>query len=565
MGAKFYNRSATLPVIALVILFAALNYMGSALYHRAAGITTVKPFSGVALAILLIAGRRSLWPVMITGYLGGVFAKQMFGSNTLDSIVTPFWATGSLYVTWLLVRWVMGDVEFRAWRQLVGFILVSSAVCALSAFPFAGFGPFIASREFNAHPFSVNWLAWWIPTTLSYVIFTPVIVLIATAERKVMTRNRVHIAGAMAVLTVALAITFIPTVYPLSFIVPLALLIVIMVSEIEGAALGLVMTQLVYTTTIAMGMGPSAVAALPLGDQLQFSQILLGVLIVVLLPVAAAVTERRKLRDHQSEINAALLGSELRYREMARREQSASNAKSEFLAGMSHELRTPLNAILGFSEILKGELYGPLGHKKYREYAEDVHKSGTHLLDLINDVLDLSKIDSGKMELRESRFDIPALLDEALALLRGKVSGHVAFRISLPDRLPELTADRRLIKQILLNLVSNAVKFTPPGGRITIAAEHLPGAGLKIHVTDTGIGMDEAELQTAFSQYGQIDSHIARTHEGTGLGLPISKALAELHGGALLAHSIKDEGTRMTLLLPESRLTSIQPARAASA
>jgi signal transduction histidine kinase len=562
MGGKFSNRKAVLLVLALTILFAVLNYMGSALYHRAGGITTVKPFSGVALAILLIAGRRSLWPVMITGYLGGVFAKQMFGSNLFDSIVTPFWTTGSLYITWLLVRWVMGEVEFRAWRQLVGFILVSSAVCALSAFPFAGVGPFIASQAFNAHSFSVNWLAWWIPTTLSYVIFTPVIVLIATAERKVMMRNRLHIAGAMAVLASALAITFIRAVYPLSFVVPLALLVVIMVSEIEGVALGLVLTQVVYTTAIVIGMGPSAVLALPLGDQLQFSQILLGALIVVLLPVAAAVTERRKLRDHQHEINTALRNSELRYREMAQREQSASSAKSEFLAGMSHELRTPLNAILGFSEIIKGELYGPLGNDKYREYAEDVHRSGAHLLDLINDVLDLSKIDSGKMELRETRFDIPALLDEALALLRGKVSDHVALRVNLPDRLPDLIADRRLVKQILLNLLSNAVKFTAAGGSITIAAEHAPEAGLKIHVTDTGIGMDEAELQTAFSQYGQIDSHVARTHEGTGLGLPISKALAELHGGALLAHSIKGEGTHMTLVLPESRLAPVLPARA---
>jgi signal transduction histidine kinase len=565
MGGKFPNWKSVLQVLALTILFAALNYMGSALYHRATGITTVKPFSGVALAILLIAGRRSLWPVMITGYLGGVFAKQMFGSNLFDSIVTPLWASGSLVVTWMLVRRLMGQVEFRAWRQLVGFIFVASAVCALSAFPFAGVGPLLASREFNAHSFSVNWLAWWIPTTLSYVIFTPVIVLIATTKRKVMVRNRVHIAGAMVALAAALAVTFIPTAYPLSFIVPLALLVVTMVSEIEGAALGLVMTQLVYTTAIVAGLGPSAVNAMPLGDQLQFSQILIGVLIVVLLPVAAAVTERRKLRDRQDEINAALLGSELRYREMAQRERSASNAKSEFLASMSHELRTPLNAILGFSEILKGELYGPLGHKKYREYAEDVHRSGAHLLDLINDVLDLSKIDSGKMELRESQFDIPALLDEALALLRGKADGHVAFQVRLPDYLPQLTADRRLIKQILLNLVSNAVKFTPAGGRITIAAEHQPEAGLMVHVIDTGIGMNEAELETAFSHYGQVDSRIARTQEGTGLGLPISKALTELHGGSLMAHSIKGEGTRMTLLLPESRLAHFPLAQAASA
>jgi signal transduction histidine kinase len=234
----------------------------------------------------------------------------------------------------------------------------------------------------------------------------------------------------------------------------------------------------------------------------------------------------------------------------------------EFLAGMSHELRTPLNAILGFSEILKGELYGPLGHKKYREYAEDVYRSGAHLLELINDVLDLSKIDSGKMELRETRFDVAALLDEALALLRGKASDHVAFQVVLPDRMPDLVADRRLVKQILLNLVSNAVKFTPAGGRITIAAEHLPDGGLAIHVADTGIGMSAAELEKVFSHYGQVDSHVARTQQGTGLGLPISKALAELHGGALLAHSIKGEGTRMTLQLPESRVAHPVAAQA---
>jgi hypothetical protein len=152
MGGKFFNAKAVLQVVLLTILFAVLNYMGSALYHRAAGITTVKPFSGVALAILLIAGRRSLWPVMITGYLGGVFAKQMFGSHLSDSLMTPLWASGSLYVTWLLLRRAMGNVEFRAWRQLVGFILISAAVCALSAFPFAGAGPFMASREFNAIP-----------------------------------------------------------------------------------------------------------------------------------------------------------------------------------------------------------------------------------------------------------------------------------------------------------------------------------------------------------------------------------------------------------------------------
>jgi signal transduction histidine kinase len=329
---------------------------------------------------------------------------------------------------------------------------------------------------------------------------------------------------------------------------------VTMAAEIEGAAIALMMTQIAYVTTIALHHAPAAVWGLKLGDQLQFSQFFSGVLTTVLLPAAAAVTERRKLRDRQGEINAALRESERRYRDLAEREQSASKAKSEFLAGMSHELRTPLNAILGFSEVIKGEMYGPLGNDKYREYAEDVYKSGAHLLDLINDVLDLSKIDAGRMELRETLFHAPALLDEALSLLRDKAAGRVALGVTLEPSLPQLHADKRLIKQILLNLLSNAVKFTPEGGKVSVIAARAPDGGLNIHVEDTGVGMNEDEIRTAFSVYGQVDSKIARTHQGTGLGLPISRSLAELHGGTLSARSVKGVGTRMTLYLPENRM-----------
>jgi signal transduction histidine kinase len=239
---------------------------------------------------------------------------------------------------------------------------------------------------------------------------------------------------------------------------------------------------------------------------------------------------------------------------MAERERSASNAKSEFLAGMSHELRTPLNAILGFSEVIQSELYGPLGHTKYREYAQDVYRSGAHLLELINDVLDLSKIDAGKMELRESVFQISGPVTESLALVDQKENAAIKMQVCMPQDLPAITADKRLIKQILLNLLSNAVKFTPAGGTIRVDAEYRPGTGLSIRVSDNGIGMDEADMATAFSQYGQIDSKIARTHQGTGLGLPISRALAELHGGSLTAQSAKGVGTCVTLLLPDARM-----------
>ena len=561
MGAKISTKTV-LQVLALTLLFAGLNYIGSTVYQRAASFTTIKPFCGVALAILLIKGRSSLWPVIITGIIGGVLAKLAFGLTLGDTGVTLGLASASLLATYILTQRLIGQaVEFRAWKQLLGFIVIAIGVSAVSGFAFAG-AYAVKHGTFASAGFITNYRAWWVPTSLSYVIFTPVICLLATAEPGKITANRRRIAGSLAMLAGVLAITFLPTETPLSFLVPLALLIVTMVSEIEGTAMGLVMTQIIYTTVILCGVGPAALRHMPMGLQLHYAQVFLGFLIVVLLPVAAAVTERRKLQDREIEINRALRDSEQRYREMAQREHDASKAKSEFLAAMSHELRTPLNAILGFSEVIQGELYGPLGHPKYREYAEDVHKSGVHLLDLINDVLDLSKIDAGKMELRESRFAVSELVAESLLLVQGKARGHVELRVAVSEGL-SITADRRFLKQILLNLLSNAIKFTPQGGTVRVTAEHRAGHGLALSVSDTGIGMSPAEVATAFSHYGQIDSHIARTHHGTGLGLPISKSLAELHGGDLVAQSTKGEGTRITLLLPEARVS--QAALAVSA
>jgi signal transduction histidine kinase len=233
--------------------------------------------------------------------------------------------------------------------------------------------------------------------------------------------------------------------------------------------------------------------------------------------------------------------------------EAANRVKSEFLANMSHELRTPMNAILGFSEVIRSELYGPLGHPRYREYADDVYKSGIHLLDLINDILDLSKIDAGRMELRETTFPISELVSEAMLMVRDKAQGHCTLDIELAGDLPALVADKRLLKQVLLNLLSNAIKFTPDGGQVTVRATR-DGAGMTIEVVDTGIGMDATELDVAFSHYGQVDSRIARKHQGTGLGLPISRALVELHGGTLTAHSIKGLGTTLTLHVPAARI-----------
>ena len=239
----------------------------------------------------------------------------------------------------------------------------------------------------------------------------------------------------------------------------------------------------------------------------------------------------------------------------------ANRGKSEFLASMSHELRTPLNAILGFSEVIQTQLFGPVGSPQYREYAGHIHKSGQHLLDLINDILDLSKISAGKMELREEEVAITSLVYDSLALVRGRAN-QVNLEEIPTHNLPLIWADNRLLKQILVNLLSNAIKFTPVGGTVSIGAALSP-SGISISVSDTGIGMSANEISKAMSEYGQVDSKVARDHQGTGLGLPICLSLAMLHGGSLEIVSQPGSGTTVTLALPASRILR-QQVQAAS-
>ena len=230
----------------------------------------------------------------------------------------------------------------------------------------------------------------------------------------------------------------------------------------------------------------------------------------------------------------------------------ANRTKTQFLANMSHELRTPLNAILGFSEVIEREMFGPVADK-YLDYASDIHRSGRHLLALVNDVLDLSKLEAGKLELRESEFAISELVEECLTLLRAKAElGGIKLRNLLPAALPSLKADARAVKQLLLNFLSNAVKFTPEGGEVRVEAHE--DEGFVLSVADTGIGMTPAEIQVALAPFGQIDSRLARKHDGTGLGLPICRSLMELHGGELRVTSQPDVGTTLTAWFPPARV-----------
>ncbi|MCH9052698.1 MAG: HAMP domain-containing protein [Proteobacteria bacterium] len=237
--------------------------------------------------------------------------------------------------------------------------------------------------------------------------------------------------------------------------------------------------------------------------------------------------------------------------------ENANRSKSEFLANMSHELRTPLNAIMGFSEIIEKQIHGPVGSDKYRDYAIDINGAGRHLLDLINDILDLSKIESGKAELHEEDIDVAALLGSVQTLVRSHAhDDDIALEFDTAEGLPALRADARKLKQILVNLLSNAIKFTKAGGKVALRAWCREDSGYVFQIADSGIGIAFEDIPKALAPFHQIDSALNRKYEGTGLGLPLTKSLVELHGGSLDLQSEVGKGTTVTVRFPANRIVA---------
>lgn len=232
--------------------------------------------------------------------------------------------------------------------------------------------------------------------------------------------------------------------------------------------------------------------------------------------------------------------------------EEASRAKSHFLANMSHELRTPLNAIIGFSEVMTHEMFGPLGAPRYQEYSRLIHESGSHLLELINSILDMSKIEAGKFELSEEIFDLAETAAQALRFVKLQADRKgVVLSMSLADDAAAIFADKRAVKQVLVNLLTNGVKFTPRGGTVRIASKRFD-TGIELTVTDTGIGIAPADLERLGRPFEQVDGAHVRTQEGTGLGLALIKAFAQMHGGEALIESALGVGTTVRVRLPHA-------------
>jgi two-component system, cell cycle sensor histidine kinase PleC len=275
--------------------------------------------------------------------------------------------------------------------------------------------------------------------------------------------------------------------------------------------------------------------------------------------ITALKTHEEKLVDSEKRLMATvsdLRASQQRSAELTEkyaaektRAEEANQAKSKFLANMSHELRTPLNAIIGFSEIMESNMFGPLGAEKYHEYCSDIRSSGQYLLEVINDILDMSKIEAGRIRLDFEDLPLDALLSEAMRVVSARAEEKQLAVTSRISPALQLRADRRAIKQIMLNLLSNAVKFTPAGGRVTVRGR-ASGECIVLAIADTGIGIAKDALTKLGRPFEQVESQLTKSHQGSGLGLAISKSLVQLHGGSMRIRSTLGKGTLVVVRLP---------------
>jgi len=325
---------------------------------------------------------------------------------------------------------------------------------------------------------------------------------------------------------------------------------------------------------LATGVGPMPIylvslTALPLMDKSARDWMLAGLCVAFWILMRALLMTNYRTRERVIRLEQERGGlidnlktAKAQSDSARERAETASRAKSAFLANMSHELRTPLNAILGFSEIINTKAMGPGVSDQYSEYAGHIHGSGRHLLSLINDILDLAKIEAGKLVLREVDVDLRRLIEDTVAMFDAQAkAGGIVLSVDAVNSCLLVSGDERALRQILVNLLSNAIRFTPPAGHVTAFMNLLPDGSLAFGVADTGVGIAKEEHEKVFESFGQGRHDAVVSESGTGLGLPIVRGLAEAHGARVTLDSAPNEGTRVTVILPKDRVR--EPMRAA--
>jgi signal transduction histidine kinase len=544
MGARSL-RSELLLVFGLITLSACGGLELSDLIGRVSAIWIA---NAILVYFLLKNPLRDWFAILMAGLGGNLCGDLLMGDPLSTAAALTFCnAVGVLIVSAPLNHFGLHK-EFARPRSLWVFYALAGGLAPLVSALLSGTYFYFALGR----PFGIQALDWYATDALGYCIVVP---MLMTVKLRAVARmfSRDQIVGSLLLLgtvAVAIGLNLYLRSYPIAFLIFPAVLLVTFQRGFEGGTLGLLMAAAYLMTPALTGHGHFAVRVSTVREQIIIVQLFIAVIGLSVVLVGAALAERRRLE--QGLAVAIVRAQDAREEAVVARDaaERANRLKSMFLATMSHELRTPLNAIIGFSELMQDQLYGPLGDKRYAEYSGLIQGAGHHLLSLINDVLDMSKIEAGKFELHRQRFDIREILRDCLDLMRERANQEeVTLLGDIPATPLMIDADRRAMKQILLNLLSNAIKFTPAGGKVVARAKASDDT-LILSVEDTGIGIPPDQVSRLGNPFVQVRSSAGASHEGTGLGLALVRALAETHEGNLKIESVLTQGTTVSVMIP---------------
>jgi signal transduction histidine kinase len=556
VNGAFDTARATPHVLAWTFALVFLAALGALeLTHYTGRIAAIWIGNAILLAILFRHPRSEWGKLLLAGCFANFVADTLVGDSLLQSLTLSFCnAVEVITIAWPMRRLRM-DSHFTRPYSLLAFYILSGGIGPALAGTLAAVYFSLA----NGADFLTSMEHWYAADALGLVILAPLLITVRLKDfREIFGRAQVSVTVQLIGLVCgAVAANFVFKGYPVAFLFFPAVVLLTFQRGFAGGAIGMVIAAAYLATPVLMGDASGGLKGHPLREQIILVQIFVAVTGFSVTLVGAALQQRRRLeRDIADAMERAEMAREeaLVARDAA---EKASRAKSMFLANMSHELRTPLNAVIGFAELMHAQTYGPLGDPHYRDYAEMIQGAGRHLLDLINDILDMSKIEAGKLELDRERIVTAALVGDCMALMSERAhQGEIEFSSDLSGAPAVFLADRRAMKQILLNLLSNAIKFTPAGGKVAVRAKANNGV-LTLSVSDTGVGIPSDQVYRLGNPFVQIRASAGASQNGTGLGLALVRALTELHGGALKIDSVQGAGTTVNVELPLAEAESL--------